>query len=457
MKGLFPQYDYSGSIDHAETWKTAMFVFDTNALLNLYRYRERTREELLEALEKLSDRIWIPHHVALEFQRNRLTVIAAQGRRFSEIRKVIDKAKSDLTNSINNLQLKKRHTLIDPEPLIIGFETLTADFLQELDTLQQNQQTLNTPDPIKNRVEEIFDGRVGPAFSSQDELERHNKAADLRYKSKIPPGYMDKEKDRNEPDDFFHNGLIYKKKYGDYILWSQILAYSAERKPQKLIFITDDAKEDWWNLVELDGPKTIGPRAELIEEALRVGNLDTFLMYRPEGFLKFAKEFLAAEVSDDTLREVRDVSLENKKNKSIMYDSSDPKSSIYLAVASWILDTYNMLEDRSGECPDFIANDGDKNHGFIVQIIRRTSSNEITRAIEKAIHASSISTLDTITVVFIVETAMEAQQIQEFIVSKKIITSQNNLLINISQVTSKRGSPFLAPYLYCNYNDIPLF
>ncbi|MND58164.1 hypothetical protein D3C76_627280 [compost metagenome] len=457
MKGLFPQYEYSDLRDYAEIWKTAVFVFDTNVLLNLYRYQERTREELLEALDKLSNRIWIPHHVALEFQRNRLTVIAAQGRRFSEIRKVIEKAKTDLTNGINNLQLSKRHTLIDPEPLIIGFDELTENFLQELDKLQQSQQTLKAPDPIKNRVEAMFEGKVGQAFTSQEDVDKLNKIAELRYKSKIPPGYMDKEKDKNEPDDFSHNGLIYKKKYGDYILWSQLLAYSAESKPQKLIFITDDAKEDWWNQIELDGPKTIGPRAELIEEAFRLGKLDTFLMYKPEGFLKFAKQFLAAEVSDDTLREVRDVSLQRKKTQSILHDPSNPKSTIYQAVASWILDKYDMLDDLSGAYPDFIANDGDRNHGFVVQMVYRTSSIEIRRAIKKAIHASIISTLDTITIVFIVETAMEAEQVQRFLLESKISSAQNNLYINISQVTSKHGSPFLVPYLEFNYNDTPLF
>jgi hypothetical protein len=457
MKGLFPQYEYSDLRDYAEIWKTAVFVFDTNVLLNLYRYQKRTQEELLEALDKLSNRIWIPHQVALEFQRNRLKVIAAQGRRFSEIRKVIEKAKSDLTNGVNSLQLTKRHTLIDPDPLIIGFDKLTSDFLQELDKLQQSQQALSAPDPIKNRVEEIFEGKVGPAFTCQDDIDKQNKVAEMRYKFKIPPGYMDKDKDKNEPDEFSHNGLIYKKKYGDYILWGQLLAYSAEQTPQKLIFITDDAKEDWWNQIELDGQKTIGPRAELIEEASRLGKLDTFLMYKPEGFLKFAKEFLAAEVSDDTLQEVRDVSLEHKKKQSIMHDPNNPKFAIYQAVASWILDKYNILDDLSGAYPDFIANDGDKNHGFIVQVVYRVSSTEIIRAIKKAIHASIISTLNTITIVFIVENASEANQLQQFLLQSKIECTQKNLYINISQVTSKHGAPFLSPYLDSSYEDIPLF
>lgn len=128
MKGLFPQYDHSNNVDFSETWRSALFVFDTNILLNLYRYQESTREELLNVIEKLSDRIWLPHHVALEFQRNRLTVIAGQSKRFTDIRRVIENAKANLSKEIHNLQLKQRHALINPEPLMSGFEDLTKTF-----------------------------------------------------------------------------------------------------------------------------------------------------------------------------------------------------------------------------------------------------------------------------------------------------------------------------------------
>lgn len=50
MKGLFPQYDHSNNVDFSETWRSALFVFDTNVLLNLYRYQESTREELLNVI-----------------------------------------------------------------------------------------------------------------------------------------------------------------------------------------------------------------------------------------------------------------------------------------------------------------------------------------------------------------------------------------------------------------------
>ncbi|MDG6614114.1 PIN-like domain-containing protein, partial [Staphylococcus aureus] len=68
-------------------WENALFVFDTNTLLNLYRYQEETKNEFLQVLDKISNRIWIPHHVALEFQRNRLIVICEQKELFSKTKK----------------------------------------------------------------------------------------------------------------------------------------------------------------------------------------------------------------------------------------------------------------------------------------------------------------------------------------------------------------------------------
>lgn len=453
MKGLFPQYDYTVSTDQAETWKTALFVFDTNVLLNLYRYHERTREELLETLDKLSKRIWIPHHVALEFQRNRLTVIAAQGRRFSEIRKVIEKAKSDLANSINNLQLTKRHALINPEPLTTGFETLSSDFLTKLDKLQESQQTLTAPDPIKVKIEEIFDNKVGIAFASQADVDKMNKEAEIRYKLKIPPGYKDSDKDKDRPDEFHHNGITYNKKFGDYFVWCQILDHAANTQQKKLIFITDDAKEDWWQQIEFDGPKTIGPRAELIEEACRIGKLDTFLMYKPESFLKYANEFLAAKISEETLTEVRDVSFENKKRTTPPL-LPDAASDIERAVLYWLLKHNKNVTQYTNTFPDFITSENDIHHGYDVKQIRSTRFDIYEDIILHAKEAVTKKNLSTITIIFIIDTSFSMGLILSTLSSNKIPNIPDGIIISFGQVNYSAGVPVFEVAYEERYNDI---
>jgi hypothetical protein len=46
--------------------RSGVVVVDTNALLNLYRYNERTRDDLFRVLESLGTRLWVPHQVMLE-------------------------------------------------------------------------------------------------------------------------------------------------------------------------------------------------------------------------------------------------------------------------------------------------------------------------------------------------------------------------------------------------------
>ena len=38
-------------------------MIDANVLLNLYRYNESPRDDLLEVLQKVGDRLWVPHQV----------------------------------------------------------------------------------------------------------------------------------------------------------------------------------------------------------------------------------------------------------------------------------------------------------------------------------------------------------------------------------------------------------
>jgi hypothetical protein len=60
--------------DHVDlVWTTGIVGLDTNVLLGLYRMSDPVREHLLEILTKLKGRLFVPHHVAAEFQRSRIS------------------------------------------------------------------------------------------------------------------------------------------------------------------------------------------------------------------------------------------------------------------------------------------------------------------------------------------------------------------------------------------------
>lgn len=72
-----------------------------------------------------------------------------------------------------------------------------------------------------------------------------------RYSCKIPPGYMDAE--TKESID----------RFGDLIIWKEILREAKEHGGKNVIFVTQDLKPDW---SAIDNPEHIVPREELLEE-----------------------------------------------------------------------------------------------------------------------------------------------------------------------------------------------
>lgn len=303
MKGLFKQYNYSYTQEqYKEIWENGLFVFDTNTLLNLYRYQTVTRDEFLEVLKKISSRIWIPHHVALEFQRNRLIVICEQKELFSKTKKAVEGVQAKLNTEVESLKLKKRHSLIRSDDFVEKFNELIQLFFVNLEDLKSKQTHLSKQDTLQIVLENLFDGKVGDAPKNQDELDKLYKVAELRYKNKIPPGYMDEKKE----DISIDKSIIYKKKYGDFLVWEQLLSFTKTKTHKQVIFVSNDAKEDWWLHLHASGEKFSQPRPELLDEAFHKGGIENFLLYDSEGFLKYAKEYLDVEISQSSVQEVID-------------------------------------------------------------------------------------------------------------------------------------------------------
>ena len=360
MKNMFKQYDYFYTPEqYKKIWENALFVFDTNTLLNLYRYQEETKNEFLQVLDKISNRIWIPHHVALEFQRNRLIVICEQKELFSKTKKALGVASKTLSTELEKLKLNKRHSLIKVDDFSRDINELFKKFEGELDALKSSQQHLSKADSLKERLELLFELKVGNAPKDQKEVDDLYKEAENRYKNKTPPGYLDNDKN----DICVDAGLIYKKKYGDFLVWRQLLSYTRENGIKQVVFITNDLKEDWWSKFDASGEKFNQPRPELIDEALHVGGIDDFIMYDSEKFLSFSLNYLNVEVSDNAVQEVRDtIEMYNKDmEKSNFYKMKEErnlsfekfKQKIALEKVKEFQSKINYLTYRNGGIAEF--------------------------------------------------------------------------------------------------------
>jgi hypothetical protein len=370
MKNLFNGYYKLTKEEFDSLWRNAIFVFDTNVLLNLYRYQSSTRDSLLTVIERLADRVWIPYHVGLEFQRNRLKVIAAQHKRYSEVQNIVSKSLSSMQTELDGLQLKKRHSHINPDKLIENIDKIKKEFLTELGDLEEKSISVTSADEIRDKIDSLFVGKVGAPPKEQQEIDDLFKEAEIRYKNAIPPGFEDSKKDEKTPDEFTYGGITYKRKYGDLIVWKQIIQQAEKESLKDIIFITDDSKSDWWWKIDSNGKKTIGVRPELTDELTREAGVERFYAYNTEGFLSYANEQLGAEVTEEAIEEVREVSVARRSHVEDRNNFRRLAMSAEKAVYKWLEHSFPELEENRRGYPDFVGHRDGNKYGFEVKLIR---------------------------------------------------------------------------------------
>lgn len=214
---LIPSFE-----DKEILWNKCVFVFDTNVLLNLYRYTSNTRDTLLSALDDLKERVWLPYQVAYEYAKNRFDVIYETVEKY----KKLEKLQQDFIDQyIKELRLKPSDESIEQLQDLIGTWI----------TEQKEKNVLVTQasdDKILGKVLSIFDGKVGTPFS-QEELDAIYAEGKERYESQIPPGFCDSKK---EKDGYANNA------YGDLIVWKQIINFSTHGH-KDIIYVTHDQKK----------------------------------------------------------------------------------------------------------------------------------------------------------------------------------------------------------------------
>jgi hypothetical protein len=306
MKKEFPGYYHPEKEDFEEIWETCNFVFDANILLNLYRYSRDTSIDFINILESkdLEDRIWIPYQAALEYHQNRLGVIYDQTNAYKKIQEKLSGFRNDIDNELSDICKKGRHPLINHEEFISELITLFEKYESQLDDLKEDHPDLLSEDWIKNKVTDIFEGKVCDQLDPK-EKERIIKEGNNRYQIKIPPGY----KDINKP---------YPEKYGDLFIWFEIINF-ANQAEKPVIFITDDRKEDWWYR---HNGKTIGPRPELINEFIsKTGR--NFYMYSADRFMYEATNYLDKQINEESIEEIEDIRLQEENSQILRQNQED--------------------------------------------------------------------------------------------------------------------------------------
>ncbi|TQM84721.1 hypothetical protein FHX81_7177 [Saccharothrix saharensis] len=291
----FPGYRRPPEEELADALRSALVVVDANVLLNLYRYNESTRDDLLGLLRRVGDRLWIPHQVMREFWRNRLTVLAGRAAATDQVLAALAKQHRAADDALH--QWAKTTAVADAVRDDLRGEVAALHARLETAIRSHTPPSPDSPgvpgrEPVLDRLEALLRGKVGaqPDHSQWKALVQEGKR---RAAAKEPPGYLDAGKD----DSTLPEGAA-----GDYLVWAQAVQEAA-RRDTDLLFVTGDEKEDWWWRYRSD---FLGPRVELVEEFATTAGKQLYLM-RPVDLLRRASA-LEVEVRTESVDDVARVS-----------------------------------------------------------------------------------------------------------------------------------------------------
>jgi len=322
MKKSFPGYYQYTETEFNDLWKNCHFVFDTNVLLKLYQYSNRTSKGLIRLFELLSGRSWLPNHVVTEYHNNRLNVIIKQQKAYDLTRSNLNK----FFNKFENELTQKSHPYISSSKKYVNdFKIIIDDICKKLDSSYKNFSKLRNNDIYLTTLTKLFKSKVGVPYDEKTLLNIY-KECDKRFKSNIPPGYKD-------------DGKEFPNKYGDYILWKQIIDYSKSKK-KSIIFVTSEKKEDWWLIKD---KLRIGPRPELINEFMLLTN-NKFYMYHIDVFMERANNYLKANIKKSVIDETKAIELE--------FTISQP----FITSEEYLYDPNELLEPTKGSLQNMVTN-----------------------------------------------------------------------------------------------------
>lgn len=277
-----------------------LIVLDTNVLLELYRQPANISLDVISALKRILNNIYIPRQVYDEYLKNYHKICGDEKKKYKKVTEELSDSLKKLQNDIakkvgeyrkhnytdiSKLQNNLNEKIKDTQNIITEFEKshhaeiqLNIDFLQndkvkEFVDLLLNQGNIGEKIPFSKKLLLLQEGQV-------------------RYDNLIPPGFQDSAK----------NG---EAKYGDLFVWKDIITIAKE-KNTNIIFVCNDTKEDWW---EKNKDTPIDLRQELNEEfketnsslSIHFLTLDKFFSYLAEE-LKLGKSKSALQLSalDDT-------------------------------------------------------------------------------------------------------------------------------------------------------------
>jgi hypothetical protein len=259
-----------------------IIVLDTNIILDLARYSLYTSKNILKIFDQCIGSIWIPNQVYEEYTKNKYPVFGELKKRYSSFEKnlleIINVSEKKIEKNLNGSYkyFAKDSLLRELSEKIEEFRDIIKSYKDRVG-VEYDETTSDSPKIIEDIEHFINDLRkreqVGEKIGFKEKLEII-KEGELRYRHRIPPGFMDCEKDGIE-------------KFGDLFVWKEILKLPSKNEVKNIIFITNDIKDDWWSK---DKSGNLEMRSELRDEFNEI-NKKTYINFMTMSeFQKYASE-----------------------------------------------------------------------------------------------------------------------------------------------------------------------
>lgn len=328
-------------IDEKALFENSIIFFDTSSLLDMYYFTDENLVELESKLfNSLKERLWITYQSEFEFLKNKEKVKLkpvdsynsllnkikgnSDSGHIEEMQNSLKSIENSLSNTLKGhiktirekVSKNNKHPYLEEAPFSVfdihlldfekhlldfktKFELLKEELIKNIDSQKETFSDLEN-DKILPLVEKYFRVTNEPSFN---ELSQYVEEGEFRYKNTLPPGYLDNDQ------------KIGFQKYGDLIVWKEIIRYAQEVQ-KDIILVINDVKEDWWYI---DNKKNIAPRYELIKEFKDIVN-SKFWMYEIGDFLYKANKYISTSIKDETIEDI-----------IAIYEKSTPSSEIILS------------------------------------------------------------------------------------------------------------------------------
>ncbi len=272
-----------------------IIILDTNVLLELYRQPANISLDVISALKKIQNNIYVPRQVYDEYLKNYHKTCGDEKRKYKKVTKELSDSLKTLQDDISKkIGEYRKHNYTDISKLQNDLNEKIKDIQNIITSFEKGHHEeiqLNIDFLENDKVKEFIDllhneGNIGEKIPFSKKLLLLQEGQ-IRYDNLIPPGFRDSAK-------------AGEAKYGDLFVWKDIVTIAKE-KNTNIIFVCNDTKEDWW---EKNKDTPIDLRQELNEEFKETNpslnihflTLDKFFSYLSEE-LKLGKSKSALQLS----------------------------------------------------------------------------------------------------------------------------------------------------------------